>query len=133
MRGSGNPYVPVAVLPHRPQLFAVAGLVSVDTPDYDPKLVLAAVRDALTGGFGFAARGLGQGVAQSEVIAAIQSVPGVQGTKLTNFGLTGTVTTGPLPDFIPAAAPQTGAHSVLSGAEMLLIDPQSLADLVQWP
>ena len=78
---SGNPYVPVNVLPHQPQHFAVAGLVSVDTTDYDPTLVLAAVSTTLLTTFGFTARALGQGVAQSEVIAAIQSVPGVQGTQ----------------------------------------------------
>jgi hypothetical protein len=133
LRSSGNPYIPVTVLPHQPQQFAIAGLVSVDTTQYDPTLVLAAVRAALLNAFGFAARALGQGVAQSEVVTAIQSVPGVQGTKLNAFAPAGSAATATLPDFLPAAAPQTGARGTVTGAQMLLIDPLSLPDLVQWP
>src|SRR5262249_7908449 len=85
LRNSGNPYVPVAVLPHRPALFEVAGLVRIDEGNYDPTIVLAAARTALTGAFGFEAHALGQGVVQSEVITAIQGVPGVVAAKLTTF------------------------------------------------
>lgn len=133
LRDSGNPYVPVNVLPHQPQHFAVAGLVSVDTTDYDPTLLLAAVSTTLLTTFGFTARALGQGVAQSEVITAIQSVPGVQGTKLNSFGLAGATAAATLPNYLPAAAPMTGARGTVAGAQMLLIDPLSLSDLVQWP
>jgi predicted phage baseplate assembly protein len=133
LRSSGNPYVPVTVLAHQPQSFALAGLVSVDTTTYDTRLVLAAVRASLGAAFGFDARALGQGVAQSEVIAAIQSVPGVQGTRLNAFTLAGSAPSATLPDFLPAAAPQTGARGLVSGATMLLIDPLSLTELVAWP
>ena len=133
LHSSGNPYVPVTVLPHQPQRFTVAGLVSVDTTDYDPKLVLAAVSSTLLSTFGFTARALGQGVAQSEVIAAIQSVPGVQGTKLTAFAVAGTPAAATLPDYLGAAAPQTGARGTVTGAQSLLIEPLALTDVVQWP
>jgi predicted phage baseplate assembly protein len=133
LRGSGNPYVPVVVLPHQPQQFAIAGLVRVDLSSYDPTIVLAAVRTTLLAAFGFAARALGQSVAQSEVVAAIQSVPGVLGTKLSAFTLAGATATATLPDVLPAAAPQRGARGAVSGAQMLLIDPMSLPDLVLWP
>ena len=133
LHSSGNPYVPVTVLPHQPQQFSVAGLVSVDTTDYDPKLVLAAVSSTLLSTFGFTARALGQGVAQSEVIAAIQSVPGVQGTKLTAFVLAGAPAAATLPDYLAAAAPQTGARGTVTGAQSLLIEPLALTDVVQWP
>jgi hypothetical protein len=132
LRGSGNPYVPVTVLPHQPRLFAIAGVVRVDTDNYDPTLVLAAVRRALLAAFGFDARALGRGVAQSEVIAAIQAVAGVQGAKLSLFTLSGTGTPSVLPDYLPAAAPRVGARGAVSGAQMLLIDPLSLAALVRW-
>ncbi|HYM73663.1 MAG TPA: putative baseplate assembly protein [Stellaceae bacterium] len=132
LRRSGNPYVPVAVLPHEPQLFTVAGTVSVDTGQYDPTLVLAAVRAALLAAFGFEARALGQGVAQSEVIAAIQAVRGVEGVRLSGFGLAGAAVAPGLPDFLPAAAPRTGARGAVTGAQMLLIDPLSLTALVRW-
>jgi hypothetical protein len=131
LRDAGNPYVPTTVLPHRQQLFRIAGLVRVDTDDYDPKSVLANVRAALLTAFGFDARLLGQGVVQSEVIASIQSVPGVQAAKLSLFTRADIPTV--LPDFLAAAAPQTGGRGTVIGAEMLLIDPLSLTGLEQWP
>jgi hypothetical protein len=133
LRNGGNPYVPVSVLPHQKQLFALGGLVRIDTTNYDPAVVLPAVRAALLAAFGFAARALGQGVAQSEVIAAIQAVPGVKGTKLNLFAPAGAAPPAALPDFLPAAAPLTGARGAIAGAQMLLVDPLSLTALVQWP
>jgi hypothetical protein len=131
LRAAGNPYVPITVLPHRQQLFRIAGLIRVDTDNYDPRSVLANVRAALLAAFGFDARSLGQGVVQSEIIAAIQSVSGVQATRLSLFTRADIPTV--LPDFLAAAAPQTGARGTVIGAEMLLIDPLSLASLEQWP
>jgi hypothetical protein len=131
LRASGNPYIPVTVLPANQQLFRIAGLVRIDTENYDQTLVLAAVRTALIATFGFDARGLGQGVVQSEVIAAIQAVPGVQASRLSLFTRSDIPIV--LPDFLAAAAPQTGARGTLTGAEMLLIDPLSLTGLGPWP
>ena len=126
LRNAGNPYVPISVLPHQPQQFAIAALVSVDTTTYDPKLVLAAISASLLSAFGFTARSLGQGVAQSEVIAAMQSVSGVQGVKLNAFGPAGAPAASTLSNYLPAAAPIAGARgAVLLGrsTKMLLIDP----------
>ncbi len=131
LRGSGNRYVPVSVLPYQAKRFEIAGLVSVDTDNYDPALVLAAVRAALLAAFGFDARALGQGVAQSEVIAAIQALPGVQGVRLNRFSRADVASV--LPDNLPAAAPQAGARGVVAGAELLLLDPLSLPSVEQWP
>src|SRR6185437_8275597 len=131
LRGAGNRYVPVTVLPYQAKRFEVAGLVRVDTDSYDPARVLAAVRAALLAAFGFDARALGQGVAQSEVIAAIQAVPGVQGARLNRFSRADVVSV--LPDNLPAAAPQAGARGVVAGAELLLLDPLSLPSVEQWP
>lgn len=130
LREAGNPYVPIIVLPHRPLLFRIAGLVRVDTDTHDLTLVLAAVRTALLAAFGFEARSLGQGVVQSEVVAAIQAVPGVQATRLSLLTRADIPTV--LPDFLAAAAPQAGARGTVVGAEMLLIDPASLGGLGQW-
>jgi predicted phage baseplate assembly protein len=131
LRSGGNPYVPIAVLPHRIALFDVAGLVRVDEDNYDPDQVLAVTRNALAASFGFAARALGQGVAQSEVLAAIQAVPGVVAARLTGFSREDVHTD--LPEFLLAAAPQTGDRNVLAGAEVLQIDPLSLAAVERWP
>jgi predicted phage baseplate assembly protein len=131
LHNAGNPYVPIAVLPHRQTLFEVAGLVRVDEDNYDPSQVLAALRSALATTFGFNARALGQGVAQSEIIAAIQAVPGVLATRLTDFSREDVHSD--LPEFLIAAAPQAGDRNTVEGAELLLIDPLSLAGLERWP
>ena len=130
LRASGNPYVPSSVLPHRTVLFQVGGLVRVDEENYDPDQVLAAAGDALAAGFGFDARTLGQGVTQSEVIAAMQAVPGVIAVRLTSF--TREDVTSVLPDFLIAASPQTGTRGTVEGAELLLIDPLSQTLLERW-
>jgi predicted phage baseplate assembly protein len=131
LRTSGNPYVPLLVLPHRPVLFELSGLVRIDEDNYDPDQVLAAVRAALGAAFGFDARSLGQPVAQSEVIAAIQAVPGVLATRLTGFTREDVQTD--LTEFLIAAAPLTGERGAVEGAEMLLIDPLSLTQVERWP
>ncbi len=131
LRSAGNPYVPIAVLPHQPKLFRVDALLRVDTVNYDPTLVLTNARAALLAAFGFSARGLGQGVAQSEVIAAIQPVAGVVAVKLTAFAREDVATD--LPLFLAASAPQPGDQGVVIGAELLLIDPLSATSLELWP
>ncbi len=65
--------------------FKIAAEVGVD-PTYDGPTVLANVKATLTDGFGFAARELGQHVTEAEVVAAIQQVPGVVFTRLTQLG-----------------------------------------------
>ncbi|MGH7062542.1 MAG: putative baseplate assembly protein [Stellaceae bacterium] len=131
MRSAGNPYVPVVVLPHRTVPFQIGGLVRVDETDYDPDQVLAATRAALAQAFGFDARGLGQGVAQSEVVAAIQAVPGVVAVRLTEFSREDVQSN--LPEFLIATAPVAGERGIVAGAELLQIDVLSLVGLGRWP
>jgi hypothetical protein len=130
LRSAGNPYVPVAVLPHRTVFFQVAGLVRVDTQNYDPDYVMAAARRALAAAFGFDTRMLGQGVTQSEAVAAIQAVAGVVAVRLTLLTREDSATI--LPDFLTAGAPESGARAIVSGAELLLIDPLSVSLLERW-
>lgn len=125
----GNPYVPVRVVPHRQLLFAVDAALRVDTESYDPKLVLAAARAALAGAFGFAARDIGQSVAQSAVVSVVQNTPGVIAVHLTGFALRGAPPQpGPLPTFLGTSA--TGGGIAADG--LLLIDPLSLDGLEVW-
>jgi Baseplate J-like protein len=131
LRSLGNAYIPIAVVPHQPKLFRAEALVRIATADFDPALVLAAARAALLSAFGFDARGLAQGVAQSEVIAAIQPVAGVVGVRLTRFTRADVATL--LPEFLPASAPQSGPQGTILGAEMLLVDPLSVTSLELWP
>jgi hypothetical protein len=127
---AGNPHVPVTVLPHRPALFSVGALILIDATTYDPTRVLTAARSAAATAFGFGARALGQGVTQSEVLATIQGVAGVTAVRLTDFTREDAATA--LPDFLIAAAPRSGERTVTQGAELLLIDPRTLALLRQW-
>lgn len=72
----GDALIPVAVRSYRPARFRVAAGLRVHGA-HDPARVLAAAEAALRARFSFAARAFGQGVALSEVIAALQEVPGV--------------------------------------------------------
>lgn len=72
----GDALIPVEVRSYRPARFRVSAGVR-HHPAHDPARVLAAAEAALRARFSFAARAFGQGVALSEVLAALQEVPGV--------------------------------------------------------
>ncbi len=132
LRGAGNPYVPITVLSYVPTYFEAGANVSIDTDDYDAALVLAQVWQTLATAFSFAQRQIGQGVAQSEVIALIQSVPGVIGCDLTVFNLQGYSAT-TLPDVLQAASPVAGTQGIpAQGAQLLLLDPASQSNFQEW-
>lgn len=66
----------VQLAPYEPVLFNLDARVTVD-PRYSPETVEHAVSAALFNTFSFQSRDFGQAVAASEVIAVIQSIPGV--------------------------------------------------------
>lgn len=76
LRRYGDPYQPLRVVLREVKLIAGSARVRID-PAYLWENVAAAIRAALQIAFGFDARGLGQPLFPSEVIAAIQAVPGV--------------------------------------------------------
>ncbi len=151
----GNPHVPLKVMAHRQSLFSVGGQVRVDA-DHDPGLVMDNVRAALSAAFGFSARNLGQPVAQSEVIAAIQGTGGVVAVELTRFALNQAAWAfpifaapptpaslgafrlvarhpllGPPSEFLNAGNTRSG-RAAAGPATLLLIDPASLGGLGVW-
>jgi hypothetical protein len=132
LQGSGNPFLPLRVASYSPVLFEVGGLVKIDTDNYDQTLVLAAIWQALMNSFSFDQRQLGQGVAQSEVITAIQSIAGVVAVSLTVFQRQGDDPVLPLPAVLRAAAPIAGGDGTPQPAEMLLLDPASQGNLGVW-
>jgi hypothetical protein len=81
LANSGDPYVAVRLLAHRPGTFRV-GLRVKCVADFESNLVLGEVESALRAAFGFDARALGQPVQQSEVIAIAQRVRGVVAVDL---------------------------------------------------
>ena len=73
---NGTPGISIRVVPRELALLVIQAGVRID-PAYLWKTVATQVRAALQAAFSFEARELGQPVYSSEVIAAIQSVPGV--------------------------------------------------------
>jgi hypothetical protein len=130
----GNPHVPIQVMSYNPVPFEVGANVRIDLTDYDPTQVLAQVWQTLSTSFSFAERQLGQGVAQSEVIEFIQQTPGVVAVQLTAFNRQGQAPTvnGALRTVLLAASPAAGQTGAPQGAEMLMIDPASQGNFVQW-
>jgi hypothetical protein len=121
---SGEPYIPVRVQSYTKVYFEVQASVKFD-PDYDQTKVLAAVEAALRANFSFTARTFGQPVLLSEVMAVMQTVPGVIAVDITALCRQGST---PAPDTtqLVAATPQAGADGTISPAELLTLDPAPL-------
>ena len=130
LHSSGNRYVPLQVASYRPVFFEVGANVRIDTDNYDPTLVMAQVWQSLSNQFNFAQRQSGQGVAQSEVIAAIQQIPGVVAVQLTALQRQGRSPA--LEPLLRASSPVAGQEGTPQGAEMLLLDPASQGNLEVW-
>ncbi|HKP03820.1 MAG TPA: putative baseplate assembly protein [Chthoniobacterales bacterium] len=126
IRNAGDPFVPVQLKSYKKgsALFHLAARVKVD-PDYETPVVLAAVESALRGRFSFDAREFGQPVASSEIIAVMQSVPGVIAVDLNKLYRVGHSPT----DRLWAALPQPGASGTLDPAEVLVLDAAPLDQL----
>jgi predicted phage baseplate assembly protein len=88
----GDPLLPVAVAVREAVLLLSAASVRI-LPDYAFELVEPAIRAAVLHRLGFAARELGQPCYRSELVAAIQGVPGVDGVDVDVFaGVPGSLT-----------------------------------------
>jgi len=128
MRAAGDRHLPLKVQGYEPVHFGVAARMETD-PDHIPERVLAAVTAALREQFGFEARSFGQGVALSEVVAAIQSIPGVVMVDVDELYRVpkAEVQVQPQP-FLGADVPRPGEENgdVLP-AQLLTLDPQKLS------
>ncbi|MGB2902524.1 MAG: putative baseplate assembly protein, partial [Candidatus Dechloromonas phosphoritropha] len=119
------PYQPLRVSPCRDLRFGLSAGLWI-APDYETDKVLAAAAAALATAFGFAARGFGQPVTGSEVLAALQDVPGVIGCDLDQLiqvasGLTVLTANGP-DGSIPARSARWQGNS-LQPADLLRLEP----------
>jgi predicted phage baseplate assembly protein len=121
---AGDPAVTVRARSYTPAFFRLTAGISVD-PAYESDRVLAAVESALRATFAFDAREFGQPVAKSEVVAAMQAVPGVVAVDLDELRRTD-VDTPLLSDTLLAGTPRAGTD-VIVGAELLLLDPRPVA------
>jgi len=132
LRQYGDPHVPLTVASYNPVLFTFTAGVAVDTTSYDSAAVLGQVWQQVSAAFAFGQRGLGQGVAASEIVQVAQGVPGVLGMRLTALRRSGAVG--------PPGVPQAAVVPVLSaggpqpplGAGLLVLDPATQGQLGGW-
>jgi predicted phage baseplate assembly protein len=100
----GDPQLPVAVAVREEVLLVIAASVRVDAL-HSWELVEPQVRGALAARLEFAARDLGQPAYLSEVISAVQGVPGVDYVDVTAFtGVSDTITPADMQDLAAALA-----------------------------
>lgn len=120
LRALSDPHVDVALASPEPLAFRAQGRITVD-PDAVAADVAAAVRAALAATFGFAARSFAQPVHRSEVVAAMQAVPGVLAVDLDALFIPGLHDPG-LRTFLPARGPGDPAGPV----QILTLDARDL-------
>ncbi len=110
---------------YQPLVFNLTASLLIDSPTYLASDVQSAVVDALKSEFSFANRSFAQAVSAAEVIALIQSVPGVIATNLTQLYLTSDSTgpsqTEPSP-FVPSL-PARWQGGGIHPAQLLLLNP----------
>lgn len=128
MRVADDRHLPLRVEEYRPASFGMATKIETD-PDHIPERVKAAVSAALQEQFGFEACSFGQGVALSEVVATVQSVPGVvmvDVDELYRIAKEGEKE-GTQP-FLEAEVPRAGEEDGnVPPAELLTLDPEKLS------
>ena len=128
---AGDPHQPLALDTAEPLTFDLAATLFTD-PLLAPGTVTAAVTAALLEAFGFSARGLGQPVTASEVVAAAQGVAGVVAVTLTTFDFTQAVLNAqaqgrppPIRTVLPGQ-PARVEGAVVKPAQLLTLRPEGL-------
>jgi hypothetical protein len=130
LQQAGDPFVSLLVKSYRPAHFRFAGNVKVN-PDYEMDAVLAGVEQALRQQFSFDVRAFGQPVFLSELIAAVQTVPGVVAMDVNKLYRADAAAT--LEMHLLAALPETMADGTVVAAELLTLDPAPLDELGVMP
>ena len=122
-----EPGVEVFVQAYTPIFFNLNATVQI-SPSYQVALVQPAIEAALRQTFSFQARGFGQPVYLSEVIAAIQDVDGVVDVVVSMYNTNDPLQTPQ--QQIAATVPQNGGRNQITPAQLLTIDPGQLGLLV---
>jgi hypothetical protein len=123
LRTYGDPFVGFTIKNFRKVPFQAHGTVTV-AADHVIDTVMNAVHGALLKRYSFEVRAFGQSVALSEVIAFIQSVPGVVAVDIDKF-----YRNDKPPGWnarLDADRPAMGADGIVQAAELLLLDASSL-------
>ena len=127
MQGAGDPHVNLQVISYGRAFFRIAGTVWCGR-EYLPEKVQPALKQALQAQFGFEARGFGQPVRLSEVVAVIQGVSGVEAVDTDRFYRADQASGWNAR--LPAAMPHLSVDGDLAPAELLLLDTDALSALV---
>ncbi|HLH73244.1 MAG TPA: putative baseplate assembly protein, partial [Chloroflexota bacterium] len=118
---------------YQPLYFNLTARVLVDKPRYEVDDVLEAVQSTVLKTFAFAQRALGQSVSGAEIETAIQAVPGVIATDLTQLyrvdDVTGPNQTTPTPVLLARPARIENQH--IQPAELLTVNPAGVA-VTEW-
>jgi len=122
MQASGNPLVPLQVESYQAGLFRLAAALKIDATYLTAK-VLEQAEQTVRDTFSFARRAFGQPAHLSEVIAVLQSVPGVVAVNVT--ALYRSTETADLNEHLAAAVPRPARTQVFP-AEILTLDLQPL-------
>jgi hypothetical protein len=127
LRAAGDPNVALRVQSYRAATFALGVRLTID-PDHVIDRVRTEVETALRAAFSFAARSFAQVVVLSEVIAVIQSVPGVLAVDVDRLHRSDAPVG--LVARLPAARPTAGqTPGPVLAAELLTLAPGPLAGL----
>ena len=122
-----EPGVTLYPFPYTPIYFNLSAAIQI-SPSYQIALVQPAIEAALRQAFSYQARSFGQPVFQSEVIAAIQDVPGVVDVVVNMYSSSDPTQT---PEQqIAATVPESGARNQITPAQLLTIDPGPLGLVV---
>lgn len=84
LQNYGNPQVPIVVQSYIETLFGFSANVLYN-PAYDQPTVQAAILQALSTNYSFAARTFGQGISADEIAATIQGIAGVTAVNVTGL------------------------------------------------
>ncbi len=130
----GLPNIPVLPVSYQPQNFEIAMQVMVDSPTYDPTIVIPQVWQALTAAYAFGQIAPGQSIAASQAISIAQQITGVVAVQLKAFNLQGDAS-GTIQNIICAAGPVPGnaaKGTQPTGAQVLLLDPACEGNVGVW-
>jgi predicted phage baseplate assembly protein len=127
LRAAGDRHLPLRVEEYERAYFGITAKIEAD-PDHLPERVKAELEAALREQFGFEARSFGQGVALSEVVAAMQAVPDVVMVDVDElYRISEDGSKEPPRAFLEARAPRPGEEDGgVPPAELLTLDPDRL-------
>jgi predicted phage baseplate assembly protein len=126
LRKYGDAMLSLRLESYRSAMFRLRASIKVD-PDADPEIVVAGAREALRAAFSFDARGFGQMVSVDEVDLVLHRVPGLVAANVIELYRPDQGATPRLEARVFARLPETSLTALPLAAELLILDPHTLA------